>query len=123
MSLTVSLYIRNQDDGSITNLEESIDAKQNDLFGLESWRWKVWGAPIIQEMGCEILSSLSRIDIYAEQADLYQLEQELLKLLGQVERLASSLKIERVGLEFRIKNALAAIKVAKQHKNGGVWIG
>jgi len=123
MSLIVYPYLRNQKEDSLIELEDAIDANQNDLFGFENWRWKVWGATIIREMGCEILPALSKMDIYAEQEGLNQLEQELLMILNEIEQLSDKLQVDKTSLEFRVKNALAAIRVAKGYENGGVYIG
>lgn len=123
MSLTVYPYLRNPIDGKLTELEETISPEHTDLFGLESWRSRVWGAAALKEMSCEILPSLSKMDIHAEGEELHQLEQELIKMLDQVHSLSSILKVDKNSLTSRIKNALAAINVAQKHQYGGVCIG
>jgi len=66
---------------------------------------------------------LSKMDIYAEEAVLGQLESELMKILEQSESISVLLKIDKNSLDYRLKNALAAINIAKKYKNGGVCIG
>lgn len=123
MSLTVYPYRRNQVNDQIIEIEERISSEYTNLFGLESWRFRVWGATALKEMNCEILPTLSKMDIYAEEEKLYQLEQELIKVLHHTATLSLALKVNKDSLRCRIKNALAAINVAKKYKNGGVCIG
>ena len=123
MSLTVYPYLRNPADGTLTEIEAAIDPNFTDLFGLESWRYKVWGATALKGIGCELLYSLKKTDLYAEEEDLYQLEKELIKVLSQAAAFSTILKVDEQSLANRIKNALAAIDVAKKYKNGGVCIG
>ncbi|MEM1120920.1 MAG: hypothetical protein AAGJ18_10765 [Bacteroidota bacterium] len=123
MSLLVYPYLRNPDDDSIMELNEVVGDSYSDLFGPESWRYQVWGAKILVEMGCEILPALRQGDIYAEGAKLLQLEQELTDVLHRLEDLAPSLKVDVRSLQYRIQNALEAIRIAKDYPNGGVYLG
>jgi len=123
MSLTVYPYRRNQVNDQIIEIEDRISSEYTNLFGLESWRFRVWGATALKEMECKILPTLSKMDIYAEKEELYQLEQELIQVLRQTEKLSVLLKVNKDSLMYRVKNALAAINVAKKHQNGGVCIG
>lgn len=123
MSLTVFPYIRHQVSGDIIDIQASIQAPFNDLFGVEIWRSKVWGSKTLEQMGCKILNTLKNSDIYAENDEITQLETELLKIVHHIEEVSNQLNIHKDSLLFRVKNALEAIKVAKEQPNGGVCIG
>lgn len=123
MSLTVYPYKRNLGNDQIIEITDAISSEYTNLFGLESWRFRVWGATALKEMECEILPTLSKMDIYAEEEELYKLEQELIKVLHHTEKLSVLLKVNKDSLVYRVKNALAAINIAKKHQNGGVCIG
>jgi hypothetical protein len=123
MSLITYPYLRNKEDESITEIENAIKPPYNDLFGPESWRYRVWGAKRLKEMGCLTLNSLKNTDIYAEKEAINQLETELLKIMQKMEALSLQLKVDKAALQFRVENALEAIKIAKSYSNGGVYIG
>lgn len=123
MSLIVYPYIRNNHDGKMIDIEESIKPPFNDLFGLEIWRNSVWGSKIFEKLGCNILVSLRINDIYAEGKELEILEAELMHIKMDLKNLTDKLKADEKSVEFRIGNALEAIRVAKKYPNGGVCIG
>lgn len=122
MSLTVSPYIRNKD-LEIVYSDVLVKPPFNDLFGIESWRIRVWGAKTVEELGCTILPSLKRADIFAEGKELEELETELFQIKKELKYISDKLKIDEKSIEFRIRNALEAIRIAKKHPTGGVNIG
>ena len=122
MSLIVSPYIRTKE-LAITFKEEVILAPYNDLFGIEVWRFKVWGSKTIEELGCTILPTLKKSDIYAEGKDLVTLESELRKIMSELDEVSRKLSVDKEPIEFRLGNALEAIRATKKYPNGGVYIG
>lgn len=123
MSLLVYPYLRDLDNGVITELDVVVSDNYSDSFGLESWRRRVWGAQALVEIGCELLPALRKTDIYIEGEELLQLERELKDVLRRLEELAPLLKVDANSLYYRIQNAFEAIRIAKQYPNGGVYIG
>jgi len=123
MSLIVYPYLRNEQNGAMMDIKSSINPSFNDLFGVESWRYKVWGAAVLEALGCNLLSSLRKTDIYAEGKELEKLETELLHIKRELPNLIDKLKVNEKSVEFRIENALEAISIAKVYQNGGVYIG
>lgn len=108
--------------GAMLEIENSIKPPFNDLFGVEVWRYDVWGSKVLEEIGCKILTSLKITDIYAEQ-ELHQLEFELLSVKRKIKEISEKLKVDKAAFLFRIENAIEAIRVAKEYTNGGVFIG
>ncbi|MEM6316407.1 MAG: hypothetical protein AAF960_01990 [Bacteroidota bacterium] len=123
MSLLVYPYLRNFNDDSIMELDTIVGDNYSGLFGLENWRRRVWAAKSLVEMGCEILPSLRKGDVYAEGAELLQLERELKNVLRRLDDLVPLLKVDANSLYYRIQNALEAIRIARDYPNGGVYIG
>lgn len=123
MSLIVYPYIREEEDGKMIDLSDSISSPYNDLFGFESWRHQVWGSKTIEQLGCSLLTTLRGTDIYAEGVKIEKLEAELLRIKSAIKSRSIQLKIAEDSIIFRVENALEAIRVAKKHRNGGVYIG
>lgn len=123
MSLIVYPYIRNELDGKMIDIEERPKMPFNDLFGAESWRHKIWGSETLKELGCNVLISLKETNIYAEGKELEKLETELFLIKREINNLPTYIKGDKKSLEFRIGNALEAIRIAKKHEHGGVYIG
>ncbi len=105
-------------------LEQQVPEPHNDLFGFEVCRHTLWGHPIVQELGCELIPSLKEMDIFAFDDDLEKLEREFLIVLNNIEVINQQTGYTREFIEFRARNALEMIKVAcRERELVGVWIG
>jgi hypothetical protein len=84
MSLIVYPYKRAPFTGAMEDLtKDSLSA------GFEKWRWQLWGSEAVRSFSCVLLPSLETGDIYAEGADLDQLEAEASLLLQHVDLIAT----------------------------------
>jgi len=119
MSLMVYLISKNKNI-STADLEKQIPYPHNFLFGFESYRSKLWGSKIMQEMGCQLIYSLKDGDIHAFDDDLQALKRELNIILDNLKIIED---VFGDGIEFRVQNALEAVKIAEQFKDVGVYIG
>ena len=93
MSLIVYPYKRDPSTGKMEDL-----TKDSQSAGFEAWRAQVWGSEVVRSLHCQLLPSLEKGDIYAEGADLDQLEAEALLLLQQVNLIASRTRT----MEYRL---------------------
>lgn len=123
MSLIVYPYIRDPTTHKMEELAESPSKPFNELFGLESWRTKIWGSAYLSKFGCELLGTLRTQDIYAESEDLLQLKQEIMILKENRTQVCNNLGLEILSFESRLDNALEAIRIAQKQVAGGVFIG
>ncbi len=89
MSLSASPYKRDPLTGTREDLTE-----RSFSVGFERWRKQLWGSEIVRSFSCVLLPSLEKEDIYAEGADLDQLEGEASLLLQHVELIAAHTGIE-----------------------------
>lgn len=123
MSLIVYAYRIDPTTNKGLNINEKPKEPFNDLFGFESWRKTVWNAPILQKLGCRLLNSLAFEDIYAQGKELVQLKSELELVKENSITIAATLHLDQKSLEFRVGNALEAIRIAQNVENGIVYIG
>lgn len=123
MSLLVYPFFRNPCTDKVVHFQGPLNPPYNDLFGFESWRFTVWGSTTLQKIKCRLLISLKTTNIYAENGDLDELRKELELVNSNVTGIANELDIEPTTLQFRIENALEAIRTAKGLDRGGVFIG
>lgn len=117
MSLLVSIISKQQHDPIAETLEAMISPIQNNLFGVESWRKRVWGHDIVRVFECAILYSLKEGDAYVYDEDIPTLKAELELLLENIAQLSAETSMDEESLEFRIKNALEAIRVVMPHRD------
>ena len=121
--MSLMVYIVSKDTNINTDeLEKQIPNAHNLLFGFEVYRETVWGNEIMKELGCHMIYSLRDGDIYAFGENLQELKRELSVILSNLD----IFKNKSIGddyIEFRVKNALAAITVAEKYKGVGVYIG
>ncbi len=123
MSLMVLPYIRSQETGKMVYIDNLVKPPFNDLFGVETWRFRVWGSRVIESLDCKILASLKKTDIYAEEKELKALEAELLRVKEELKNISPKINTDESSIEFRLENAMEAVRIAKEHPNGGVYIG
>lgn len=126
MSLTVSILQKRDISINVDThiLEQQVPEPHNDLFGFESSRKNLWGREIIHELGCELIYSLKKTNIYAFDEDLKKLEREFLILLEHFDIIERHTGYDRDFVEFRVRNALEMIKVALREKDKvGITIG
>ena len=121
LSLIVSAYriIENK----IYYIDDSPEYPHNDLFGTEDTRNTIWSSKYLIELGCKLLPKLKSEDLYCDGLELEILKIELHLILSNMDILNQKLELQNDYLLFRVKNALAAVEIAKKHKNGGVYIG
>lgn len=117
MSLLVSIISKQQNDPITETLEAMISPTQNNLFGVESWRKRVWGHDIVSIFDCPILYSLKDGDVYVYDEDIPALKSELETLLENLEHISAETSMDEESLEFRINNALEAIRVVMPHRD------
>lgn len=117
MSLLVSIISKQQDHPIDETLERMISPPHNNLFGVESWRKRVWGHAIVHVFDCQILYSLKDGDVYVYDEDIPALKVELEILLENLAHISAETSMDEESLEFRIKNALEAIRVVMPHRD------
>ena len=121
--MSLMVYIISKDKNVNTDeLEKQIPYPHNFLFGFEVYRKTLWGNEIIRELGCHMIYSLKDRDIYAFDKDLQELKRELNVILSNI----SIFEDKAIGdeqVEFRVRDALEAIKVAEKCKDIGIYIG
>lgn len=121
--MSLMVYIVSRDQNIDTDeLEKQIPSPHDFLFGFESYREEVWGNDIMEQLGCHIIYSLKERDIYAFDAALQELKRELNVILNNMDIIENKVTVDEY-VEFRVKNALEAIKIAEKYRNVGVYIG
>ncbi len=95
----------------------------NQLFGPESWRFRVWGTAVLKKLNCKLITRLSREDLFIYGQELSILEGECELILNNLEAISQQLNIYKDQIAFRINNTLAAIKIAQTIQDAGVFIG
>lgn len=115
MSLLVSIISKQQGDPIAETLAALVAPPHNNLFGVESWRKRVWGHPIVHVFECPILYSLKDGDVYVYDEDIPALKAELEILLEHLAQLSTETTMDEESLEFRIRNAMEAIRVVMPH--------
>ena len=123
MSLLIYPYKRNSKTNTIERLTTKPTESQNELFGFENWRKTVWGSNTLKDLNCDLLCSLKHKDIYAENENILLLKNEIEILKKNIPFISIQLKIDKKSFEFRLDNALEAIRIAMTNPNYGVYIG
>lgn len=123
MSLIVYPYKRNIESDQLLTLSGQIKEPFNDLFGTENWRTTVWSSPILEKLNCELLSSLSTQDIYAEGESIQKLKNEIESVIENITIITNELSLDFNSFKFRLLNGLEAVRVALLTEYGGVYIG
>ena len=123
MSLIVYPYRRNEITNSIESIDIDVGQPNNDFFGFESWRHKVWGSNTLIELGCSLLPKLKKQDIYAENEELLMLKKEIGLVLENIKTIEKIFMDDSQAIEFRLRNALLATRIAIENPNCGVYIG
>ena len=113
----MSIIPKQQGDPIAEELEAMVSPPHNNLFGVESWRKRVWGHDIVRVFDCPILYSLKDGDVYAYDEDIPALKAELEILLENLAQLSAETSMDEESLEFRINNALEAIRVVMPHRD------
>lgn len=75
------------------------------------------------KLGCRLLNSLAFEDIYAQGKELVQLKSKLELVKENSITLGATLHLNQKSLDFRVNNALEAIRIALNIENGIVYIG
>jgi hypothetical protein len=126
MTLTVSAYARTAQGDMLTFDPAETDSPRNDLFGFEVCRKELWGAQVMETLGLEILPSLTTHNIYAEQAELDQLETEAQTVFQNLALIADRTLYSTDFIAFRIMNLVWAINkarsLAEQYQVVGVMV-
>ena len=123
MSLMVYILPKNNT-LDISNIEKEIQPQYNFLFGVENWRKSFWGSDKIKDIGCKLLHTLKDTDIYAFDDDIEVMKNDLNLVLKNITELANGSDAYREQVEFRVKDALEAVRVAQMHSDKvGVYIG
>jgi hypothetical protein len=122
--MSLMVYLLSKDKSIDTNeLEKQIPEPFDFLFGVEVCRKELWGKEVMKELGCHMIYSLKDGDIYAFDEELQELKVELNIILNNIDIFEEKSTDGYGYVEFRVKNALEAIKVAEKYKDVGVYIG
>lgn len=124
MSLGISFISKNHDQKK-EELESLLSDGHNYLFGFEIYRKQLWGHEVMKSLGCTLIHSLGEgHNIYVFDEDMEQLKDKMLKIISQIETIASKTGIEEDTIICRVKNVLEYIRVAQlSGENFGVTIG
>jgi hypothetical protein len=120
MTLIISIIPK---DNSVINaqaLEYRLPAPRTNLFGVESWRYTVWGHDIIGALGCSILASLKTANIYAFDEELDELRTELEIIQAQHQHIAAQMGFDEqqtAAILVRVENALAILHIVDSERS------
>jgi hypothetical protein len=117
MSLLISIVSKQAGDPLGESLEARISSPHNQLFGVESWRKRVWGHDFVCVLGCTILFSLREGDVQVFDDEIPALKMEFDTLLEHLEQLSYEVGMDEESLELRIRNALEAIRIVMPHRD------
>lgn len=85
------------------------------LMGFESFRYIVWGATIMRELGLVLLPSLSKIAMLIVEGDeLEILKQEALIIQANLSLIMQHVKPDEQFIMHRTNNVIKAVELAKQ---------
>ena len=116
MSLLLSL-IHKSNNSLAKEFEKLIDNFQNNLFGFESWRNKLWGNRVIKKLNYHLLYSLKKQDLFLFNNDLLILKKECEIIYNNIEYISTSTTIEADAISFRIDNLKEYIKTAVKYQS------
>ena len=123
MTLSVCAYRIGPDGEWAGSIDAPLPEPRNELFGFEVCRHKLWGAPVVRELGCGLLASLADGDIFAaDEAALAQLEGEARRLLAHLADVERATGYEAEFVQFRLDNLLALIAHARTAPTGTVGV-
>ena len=120
MTLIISIIPK---DNSVINaqaLEDRLPAPRTNLFGVESWRYAVWGHDVIRTLGCSILASLKTANIYAFDEELDELRTELEIIQAQHQHIAAQMGFDEqqtAAILVRVENALAMLHIVDSERS------
>ncbi len=84
------------------------------LMGFESFRYSVWGAPIMEKLGLSLLPSLAKTAfIFVEGDKLDQLQVEALTIQENVELVIEHIPADEQFIMHRTNNVIRAVDIAK----------
>ncbi len=114
MTLIISIIPKENSVINAQTLEDRLPAPHTNLFGVESWRYAVWGHDVIHNLGCSMLASLKTTNIYAFDEELDRLRTELEIVQMQRQYIAAQLGLyeqQTTAILERVKNALAMLHI------------
>ncbi len=112
MTLIISIIPKANSEINTKELEERVQPPHNNLFGVESWRYAVWGHDIIRRLGCPMLYSLKNSNIYAFDENLDALRAELETIQAHSGEIAAETGVgEPSAIRFRCDNALEMLQI------------
>lgn len=123
MTLIVSVY-RKTASGDVEDVElqPGPEGGEPSLFGFESCRATLWGAPFTRGLGLTLLPSLAKGDLHATGEDLHRLRQEAELLLQRRAELSRATGYEEDFIEFRLQNLLRAVAQAESIEGNAGWV-
>lgn len=120
MSLIISIIPKENSLINTAALEERLAPPNTNLFGLESWRYAIWGHDCIHNLGCTMLSSLKTTNIYAFDEELDALRNELKTVKAQHQYIAAEMGFDNEQTEailVRVENALAMLDIVDSERS------
>ncbi|MNB92450.1 hypothetical protein D3C75_395530 [compost metagenome] len=117
MSLMVSIIAKSDVQVDTEFMEAQVPEPHNDLFGIESCRRTLWGHDVIQELGCELIYSLKKTNVYVFDEDIEKLRAEFIMMMDHLDIIMQRTGFDRDYVEFRVGNALEMIKLALREKD------
>jgi hypothetical protein len=112
MTLTVDVYRRDEATGDPTYLE--LDPGK-ELAGVENYRWRFWGAPVMESLGLSLLPLLRVQYGVSTEADgsLDQFEHEAQIILENADLLEEQTTVPAKNIRHYAGNILSAIAQAR----------
>jgi len=133
--MSLDIYLRAKDNSLNTKSYEA-ELIRDSSFGPESWRKYVWGHPITETIGCQIIQKISVHDLYLFDDEVVQFEKDLKLLLVNLDKIDSNIDYNKfkdsrfiregkpqlfthnkASIGDRIINGLDVVRIAKKYKN------
>lgn len=120
MTLIISIIPKENSNINTAALEERLAPPNTNLFGVESWRYAVWGHDVIRNLGCTMLASLKTTNIYAFDEELDELKVELEIIQAQQHYIAAQMGLDErqtAVILVRVENALAMLRIVDSERS------
>ncbi|TAE26147.1 MAG: hypothetical protein EAZ92_11230 [Candidatus Kapaibacterium sp.] len=120
MTLIISIIPKETSVINTQTLEDRLPAPRTNLFGMESWRYAVWGHDVIRNLGCTMLASLKTTNIYAFDEELDKLRTELEIIQTQHHHIVAQIGFDEqqaAAILVRVGNALAMLRIVDSERS------
>lgn len=120
MTLIISIIPKENSVINAEALEDRLPPPHTNLFGVESWRYDIWGHDVIRNLGCSMLASLKTTNIYAFDEELDKLRTELEIVQTRHQYIAAQMGLDKqqtTSILERVKNALAMLHLVDSERS------